>query len=166
VKAVVIHHTLNSAGGESSFAIETIYSLSKLGYDVELVTVQKPDLKLITKTYGKELPVKKIRSIIPFKMNVFGIYQRLLTVLSSLNLNHSDIIIDTNGTNLPLNISQNILYIVYIHFPAILQTSAGYNNNKYNKSLYWKSYFKPYQVMAHLLTKKALKRADIVLTNS
>jgi glycosyltransferase involved in cell wall biosynthesis len=166
VKAVVIHHTLNSTGGESSFAIETIYTLSKLGYDVELVTVQKPDLKLITKTYGKELPVKKIRSIIPFKMNVFGIYQRLLTVLSSLNLNHSDIIIDTNGTNLPLNISQNILYIVYIHFPAILQTSAGYNNNKYNKSLYWKSYFKPYQVMAHLLTKKALKRADIVLTNS
>ncbi|HET7644749.1 MAG TPA: glycosyltransferase [Nitrososphaeraceae archaeon] len=166
MKAVVIHHTLNSAGGESSFAIETIYSLSKLGYDVELVTVQKPDLKLITKTYGKELPVKKIRSIIPFKMNVFGIYQRLLTVLSSLNLNHSDIIIDTNGTNLPLNISQNILYIAYIHFPAILQTSDGYNNNKYNKSLFWKSYFKPYQVMAHLLTKQALKRADIVLTNS
>ena len=95
MKAVVIHHTLNSTGGESSFAIETIYSLSKLGYDVELVTVQKPDLKLITKTYGKELPVKKIRSIIPFKINVFGIYQRLLTVLSSLNLNHSDIINDT-----------------------------------------------------------------------
>ncbi len=81
LKAVVIHHTLNSPGGESSFAIETIHSLSKLGYDIELVTVQKPNLELISKTYGKELPVKNIRFISPFKMNYFGIYQRLLKVM-------------------------------------------------------------------------------------
>lgn len=166
LKAVVIHHTLNSPGGESSFAIETIYSLSKLGYDIELVTVQKPNLEFISKTYGKELPVKNVRFISPFKMNYFGIYQRLLTVMSSLNLKTSDIVINTNGNNLPFNISQNILCILYIHFPALLQTSFEYNNNKYKKSFFWKAYFKPYQIMAHLLTKKALKRANIVLTNS
>lgn len=166
MKAVVIHHTLNSPGGESSFAIETIYSLSKLGYDIELVTVQKPNLELISKTYGKELPVKNVRFISPFKMNYFGIYQRLLTVMSSLNLKPSDIVINTNGNNLPFNISQNNLCILYIHFPALLLTSLEYNNNKYKKSFFWKAYFKPYQIMAHLLTKKALKRANIVLTNS
>jgi glycosyltransferase involved in cell wall biosynthesis len=166
LKAVVIHHTLNSPGGESSFAIETIHSLSKLGYDIELVTVQKPNLERISKTYGKELPVKNIRFISPFKMNYFGIYQRLLTVMSSLNLKPSDIVINTNGNNLPFKIPQNILCILYIHFPALLLTSVEYNNNKYKKSFFWKAYFKPYQIMSHLLTKKALKRANLVLTNS
>lgn len=166
MKAVVLHHTLNSPGGESSFAIETIHSLSKLGYDVELVTVQKPNLERISKIYGKELPVKNIRFISPFKMNYFGIYQRLLTAMSSLDLKPSDIVINTNGNNLPFNIPQNILCILYIHFPALLQTSFGYDNNKYKKSFFWKAYFKPYQIMSHLFTKKALKRANIVLTNS
>jgi glycosyltransferase involved in cell wall biosynthesis len=166
VKAVVIHHTLNSAGGETSFAIETIYSLSKIGYEIELITVDKPNLKLLSKIYGKELSIKKIRSLFPFKMNFFGIYQRLLTIIPSLDLEPSDIVINTNGSNLPIYIPQNILCILYIHFPAILQTSSQYDNNKYNKSLFWKSYFKPYQIMIHLLTKQALKRTDIVLTNS
>ena len=70
LKAVVIHHTLNSPRGESSFAIETIHSLSKLGYDSELVMVQKPNLELISKTYGKELPVKNVRFISPFKWTI------------------------------------------------------------------------------------------------
>ena len=166
LKAVVLHHTLNSPGGESSFVIETIHSLSKLGYDVELVTVPKPNLERISKIYGKELPVKNIRFISPFKMNYFGIYQRLLTAMSSLDLKPSDIVINTNGNNLPFNIPQNILCILYIHFPALLQTSFGYENNKYKKSFFWKAYFKPYQIMSHLFTKKALKRANIVLTNS
>ena len=166
MKAIIIHHTLNSPGGESSFAIETIHSLSKLGYDVELVTVQKPNLEHISKTYGKELPVKNVKFISPFKMNYFGIYQRLLTVMSYLNLKPSDIVINTNGNNLPFKIPQNILCILYIHFPALLLTSVEYDNNKYKKSFFWKAYFKPYQLMSHLLTKKALKRANIVLTNS
>jgi hypothetical protein len=49
VKAVVIHHTLNSPGGESTVAIETIESLYELGYDIELITVQKPNLEYLAK---------------------------------------------------------------------------------------------------------------------
>jgi glycosyltransferase involved in cell wall biosynthesis len=166
LKAVVLHHTLNSRGGESSFAIETINSLSKLGYDIELITVQKPNLELISKTYGKIPPIKNVKYISPFSINCFGIYQRLLTTISSLNLESSDIVINTNGNSLPFNIPHNILCILYIHFPAFLQTSAGYYNNKYKKSLFWKAYFKPYQIMTHLLTKRALKRSNIIFTNS
>ena len=167
LKAVVIHHTLNSRGGESSFAIETINSLSKLGYDIELITVQKPNLELISKTYGKRPSIKKVKYIAPFGMNYLGIYQRLLTTtISSLNLEPSDIVINTNGNSLPFNIPHNILCILYIHFPAILQTSSEYSNNKYKKSLFWKTYFKPYQFMSHLLTKRALKRSNLIFTNS
>ena len=166
MKAVVLHHTLNSPGGESSFAIETMNSLSKLGYDIELVTVQKPNLELISKKYGNIPPIKKIKYISPFSMNYFGIYQRLLTAIPSLNLQPSDIVINTNGNSLPFNLPPNILCILYIHFPAFLQTSPEYNNNKYTQTLFWKAYFKPYQIMTHLLTKRALKRSNIIFTNS
>lgn len=166
MKAVVLHHTLNSRGGESSFAIETINSLSKLGYDIELITVQKPNFEHISKTYGKMPPIKNTKYISPFSINCFGIYQRLLTSISSLKLEPSDIVINTNGNSLPFNIPPNILCILYIHFPAFLQTSSEYSNNKYKKSLFWNAYFKPYQIMTHLLTKRALKRSNIIFTNS
>jgi hypothetical protein len=51
VKAVVIHHTLNAPGGESTVAIETMESLYELGYDIELITVQKPNLEYLAKIY-------------------------------------------------------------------------------------------------------------------
>ncbi len=44
MRAVVIHHDLNTPGGEATAAIETIQCLHELGFDVELLTVQKPDL--------------------------------------------------------------------------------------------------------------------------
>jgi glycosyltransferase involved in cell wall biosynthesis len=166
LKAVVLHHTLNSRGGESSFAIETINTLSKLGYDIELITVQKPNLEIISKTYGKISPIISIKYISPFGLNCFGIYQRLLTTISSLKLEPSDIVINTNGNSLPFKIPLNILCILYIHFPAFLQTSSEYYNNKYKKSLFWNAYFKQYQIMTHLLTKRALKRSNIIFTNS
>jgi alpha-1,2-mannosyltransferase len=166
MKAVVLHHTLNSPGGESSFAIETMNSLSRLGYDIELVTVQKPNLELIAKKYGSIPPIKKIKFISPFSLNYFGIYQRLLTAIPSLNLQPSDIVINTNGNSLPFNLPPNNLCILYIHFPAFLQTSPEYNNNKYSQTLFWKAYFKPYQIVTHLLTKRALKRSNVIFTNS
>jgi len=166
VKAVVLHHTLNSSGGESSFTIETINSLSKLGYDIELITVQKPNFDLITKTYGKKPTIQKVRYISPFSINCFGLYQKLLTTISSLDLEPSDIVINTNGNSLPFNIPSNILCILYIHFPAFLHTSPEYSNDKYNKSLFWNAYFKPYKILTHMLTKRALKRSNIIFTNS
>jgi hypothetical protein len=42
--AVVVHHNLNTPGGEATVAIETIQLLNDLGYDVHLVTTQKPNI--------------------------------------------------------------------------------------------------------------------------
>ncbi len=84
-KAVVIHHTLNSLGGETTVAIETIESLYELGYEVELVTVQPTDFDRIAKSYGKKIRISRAKSLLPFKLNYFGVYQRLLTLLSSIN---------------------------------------------------------------------------------
>src|ERR671917_295148 len=117
MKAAVIHHTLNNPGGETSVAIETIDALHELGYDIELVTSQKPDLNKMSKDYGKRLPIKKVKSVFPFKINVFGIYQRLLHAMPLSGLKESDIIINTNGNTLPYNTPDKAISILYIHFP-------------------------------------------------
>jgi glycosyltransferase involved in cell wall biosynthesis len=166
MKAVVIHHSLNTPGGEATFAIETIQSLHELGYNVDLVTIQKPNLEDIAKIYGKKIPVSNVKSLFPFKLNYFGIYQRLLTSISPIDLKDSDIVINTNGSTVPYGISIDVPYMLYIHFPTLLMNSRGYYNNKYQKSFFWKTYFKPYHIMSNVLTKKALARSNVIITNS
>src|SRR5919112_3705540 len=166
-KAVVIHHTLNTLGGETTVAIETIESLYELGYEVELVTVQPPDLDTIIKSYGKKIHIARIKSLLPFKLNYFGVYQRLLTLLSSIDLKDSDVVINTHGGALPYKISGNVAYLLYLYFPAFLMNSTGiYGSNKYRKSFFWRAYFKPYSMISHYLAMRATTRSNLILTIS
>jgi glycosyltransferase involved in cell wall biosynthesis len=166
-KAVVIHHTLNTLGGETTVAIETIESLYELGYDVELVTIQPPDLDSISRAYGKKIHIGRIRSLLPFKLNYFGIYQRLLTMLSSIDLNDSKVVINTHGDALPYRISGSTPYLLYLHFPTFLMSSTSrYASNKYRKSFFWRAYFKPYSLITHSLAMRAITRSSLILTNS
>lgn len=168
VKAVVIHHTLNAPGGESTVAIETMESLYELGYDIELITVQKPNLEYLAKIYGKRIHIRKIKSLIPFKMNYFSLYQRLLMIIPRLGLRDSDIIINTHGSVIPYRIPNDISCISYLHFPiSVLNSSdSDHGSKKYQKSFLWNAYFKPYAVMANELMKRALFRSNIILVNS
>ncbi|MDQ3835632.1 MAG: glycosyltransferase [Thermoproteota archaeon] len=166
-KAVVIHHTLNSLGGETTVAIETIESLYELGYEVELVTVQPPELETITRSYGKKIHVGHIKNLLPFKLNYFGVYQRLLTLFSSIDFKDSDVVINTHGDALPYRISGNVPYLLYLHFPTFLMNSrGGYGSNKYTRSYFWRVYFKPYSIIAHSLAVRAIARSSLILTNS
>jgi glycosyltransferase involved in cell wall biosynthesis len=166
-KAVVIHHTLNTLGGETTVAIETIESLYELGYEVEFVTVQPPDLDSISRAYGKKIRIEKIKSLLPFKLNYFGIYQRLLTMLSSIDLKDSEVVINTHGDALPYRISGATPYLLYLHFPTFLMSStASYASNKYRKSLFWRAYFKPYTLITQSLAMRAMTRSSLILTNS
>src|SRR5918995_1778756 len=166
-KAIVIHHTLNSLGGETTVAIETIEALYQLGYEVELVTVQPPDLERIAKSYGKKIHIARTKSLLPFKLNYFGVYQRLLTLLSSIDFKDSDVVINTHGDALPYRISGNVPYLLYLHFPTFLMGStASYASNKYKKSLFWRAYFKPYSLISQSLAMRAVTGSSLILTNS
>jgi alpha-1,2-mannosyltransferase len=164
--AVVVHHNLNSPGGEAAVAIETIQSLNDLGYDVHLVTIQKPNIEAISKISGKTIPVTKVYSLFPFKINYLGIYQKILTQLTSLKTKDVEIVICTNGVTLPTNIPCNIPVILYLHFPPSLITTQKYENLKYNKSLFWSIYYKPYKALSSILIKKAFSKSDLILVNS
>jgi alpha-1,2-mannosyltransferase len=164
--AVVVHHNLNSPGGEAAVAIETIQSLNELGYDVHLITIQKPNLDAISKSYGKAISVKKIHSLFPFKINYLGIYQKILTPLYSINSKDVDIVISTNGVTLPNNIPSNIPVVLYLHFPPNLINTQNYRNLKYDKNLFWNAYFKPYKYISKILMKKAFARSNMIMVNS
>ncbi|MDQ3966870.1 MAG: glycosyltransferase [Thermoproteota archaeon] len=166
-KAVVIHHTLNTLGGETTVAIETIESLYQLGYEVELVTVQPPDLERIAKSYGKKIHIARTKSLLPFKLNYFGVYQKLMTMLSSTDFKDSDIVINTHGDALPYRISANVAYLLYLYFPTFMMNSSGnYGSNKYRKSFFWRAYFKPYSMITHYLAMRATTRSNLILTIS
>ncbi len=166
-KAVVIHHTLNTLGGETTVAIETIESLHQLGYEVKLVTVQPPDLERIEKSYGKKIHIEEIRSLLPFKLEYFSLYQRLLTMFAATGFKDSDIIINTQGNALPYRISPSVAYILYLYFPTFLMSSSGiYGSNKYRKSVFWRAYFKPYSSITRYLARQASMRPNMILTIS
>jgi glycosyltransferase involved in cell wall biosynthesis len=69
--ANVVHTSLNARGGAERLAVATIRALSSMGIDVELVTVEKPDMALIRNAYstgiGRDL--KKIRTLSLFPIN-------------------------------------------------------------------------------------------------
>jgi glycosyltransferase involved in cell wall biosynthesis len=166
-KAVVIHHTLNTLGGETTVAIETIESLYQLGYEVELITVQRPDFERISESYGKKIHLARTKSLLPFKLNYFGVYQRLLTMLSSIDFKDSDVVINTHGGALPYKIPGNVAYLLYLYFPTFLMNSTGiYGSNKYRKSFFWRAYFKPYSMITHYLAMRSTTRPNLILTIS
>lgn len=166
-KAVVIHHTLNTLGGETTVAIETIESLHQLGYEVKLVTVQPPNLERIEKSYGKKIHIEEIKSLLPFKLEYFSLYQRLLTMFALTDFKDSDIIISTQGNVLPYRIAPNVAYLLYLYFPTFLMSSSGiYGSNKYRKSVFWRAYFKPYSSITRYLARHASMRPNLILTIS
>ncbi|WP_148681162.1 glycosyltransferase [Candidatus Nitrososphaera gargensis] len=169
VKAAVIHHTLNTLGGETTVAIDAIESLHELGYEVDLITVQPPDLERVAKAYGKDLQIKHMISLLPFKANYFGMYQKLMTVLLSSRIHGADIVLNTHGDLLPYHI-EGSRQISYVHFPAFLLTSSEeFRNWKYENSLFWRAYFKPYQSISSFLAKRAARNNNnlgLVLVNS
>lgn len=167
MNAAVLHHSLNRPGGETTVALQIIDSLQYIGYNVKLISVEKLDHKSVATAYGKQVLARNSRYLIPFKLGYFGLYQRFLTCISSLALHDIDLVINTNGTVLPLKIPKNVPSILYVHFPtALLNVPSYVHNDKYQKSLFWKMYFKPYRILANILTRRALSGTGTVVVNS
>ena len=63
--ANIVHISLNARGGGERLAVATIKAISSMGMDVELSTIEKPDMALIRNAYGTGIDgdVKKIRTL-------------------------------------------------------------------------------------------------------
>lgn len=105
--ANVVHISLNARGGGERLAVATIKALSAMGIQVELATIEKPDMTLICDAYGTSIEhdLQKIRTLSLFKSTEKGV------------------IVNTHGDMLPFfrrdfNKKNSV---VYCHYPI-----AGY----------------------------------------
>lgn len=108
--ANVVHISLNARGGGERLAIATIKALSSMAIDVELATIEKPDMVLIRDAYGTDIhrDVKKVRT---------------LNILQKYRSQNYSITINTHGDMLPFyhkDFSKKNA-ITYCHYPI-----AGY----------------------------------------
>ncbi len=104
--ANIVHISLNARGGGERLAVATIKAVSSMGVDVELSTLEKPDMQLIHDAYGTSIDadLKKIRTL--------NIFQKHLPQDYSLTVN-------THGDMLPFyrNDFNKKNSITYCHYP-------------------------------------------------
>ncbi|MEM1588632.1 MAG: glycosyltransferase [Candidatus Bathyarchaeia archaeon] len=168
MRTLVLHHTLNSAGGGERVSLATIEALKELGKGkVDLGTVEKTDWKKVKNTFGEVTLPDKEMNILPFKLSLFGIYQRSLTGLYVYKYRKKyDLIINTHGDVMPA-----FCDVTYMHFPTftlLKQPTLLIKHKdfiKYRKNLFWRIYFIPYEFIQTKLVKKYLEHS-LILTNS
>jgi glycosyltransferase involved in cell wall biosynthesis len=104
--ANIVHITLNARGGGERLAVATIKAISSMGIDVELSTVEKPDMLMIHDAYGTNVSedIKKVRT---------------LNILQKYNPRNYNLTVNTHGDMLPFYhkdfTKKNA--ITYCHYP-------------------------------------------------
>ncbi|HWS19876.1 MAG TPA: glycosyltransferase family 4 protein [Nitrososphaera sp.] len=102
----IVHISLNARGGGERLALATIKAISSMGIDVELSTVEKPDMSLIQDTFGTSLDgdIKKIRT---------------LNILQKYSARNYSLTVNTHGDMLPFYHKDfnKKNAITYCHYP-------------------------------------------------
>lgn len=102
----MVHISLNARGGGERLAVATIKAISSIGIDVELSTIEKPDMALIRLAYGTGIDgdVKKIRT---------------LNILQKYSASNCSLTVNTHGDMLPFYCKDFTKKnaITYCHYP-------------------------------------------------
>lgn len=162
MKAVVIHHDLSARGGGEKVCVTVLELLHEMGFDISLVTISPPKIEEIKKAFGKDVSfVKEVHKLLPFRLRMFGIYQRMFTLIPSLRV-EGDICLVTHGDVYPY-LTSKIPTISYCYFPVVALIQKMYPS-KYQHG-FWRAYFEPYRMTVGLLMGFAMKR-NVVVTIS
>jgi alpha-1,3-mannosyltransferase len=129
-------------GGAERFTLDLIPMLHDRGMSVNLATFDRVKWTSVQRMFGQiQIPDTQI-SLLPFRLRLFGIYQRILMKLIADRLGkRSDIIVNTHSDHL-------FCYsdIVYMHGVTPLdETDSAGVFSRYNRSLLMKLYFYPYK---------------------
>ena len=149
-KAKIIHDNLNAGGGSERLAFATIELLNEMGFKVDLLTLQKPNLKEIKSDFGggnsnswdfDQVGIFDFRTIIGVKKTGETSNEKNVRDIKSISDNSKfddknyDLIINTHGDLLPYYYSHNEndnkngewpkrnlpIKITYCHYPLVPQ---------------------------------------------
>lgn len=139
LKVGLLHNTLNVIGGAERFTLDLIPLLHERGMQVNLATFDKVRWSSVRRMFGEIDPPDNQISILPFRLRLFGIYQRILMKFIANKLQErSDVVINTHSDHL-------FCYsdIAYMHGVTPLEGEDVFQ--RYQKSLLMKLYFMPYK---------------------
>ena len=144
-KIAITHHTLSSLGGGERVGVSLIEVLNKVGVVPDVYTTSPVKLSYLQQFYGKEIKCN-VKSILPMSVRLFGIYQRIVASFKSFSLKGYDVVINTTGIYTPLFWKSLIKrYLLYVYNPLVALHLSVSEKLKYERSLFWKLYYKPYQ---------------------
>jgi glycosyltransferase involved in cell wall biosynthesis len=142
LKVGLLHNTLNVMGGAERFTLDLIPMLHQRGMQVNLATFDKVRWDSVRRMFGEVDAPDAQMSILPFRLRLFGIYQRILMRFIADKLQRkSDVVINTHSDHL-------FCYsdIVYMHGVTPLDWEGNSGAlQRYEKSLLMKMYFMPYR---------------------
>ena len=158
VRVLVVHHSLNTVGGAERLCLNVMEALKGAGHKVTLASLEKPDWGRVRRAFGRSVEVES-RYVLPFRLRMFGIYQRPLTGLVAQALRGgADMIVNTHGDLMPCHAD-----LTYMHYPVLaLGLERG---SKYTSSPFWRLYFTPYELSQRVMLRMFLKRG-VIATNS
>ncbi|HDI01930.1 MAG TPA: glycosyltransferase [Candidatus Bathyarchaeota archaeon] len=162
MRVAVVHHSLNSCGGGERLCLNVIEALKARGHEVILATTEPTDWDRVRTAFGRSPEPDKELNLLPLRLRAFGIYQRMATgLLVSKLLGEVDMVINTHGDMVAAP-----CHITYVHYPvfALLEQTRDVRV-KYRKSLFWRFYFTPYQLLQTRLWRFFVGRT-LILTNS
>ena len=165
-KIAICHHTLTSLGGGERVGVSLIDALNKTGIVPDVYTTSPIDLTYLQNFYGKKIECK-LHTIMPFAVRLFGIYQRLVASMHSFRLIGYDVVVNTTGIYVPIFLKSFIKrYIIYIYNPLVpIYPFAVKGHLKYERSLFWKLYFQPYQNIIRTSIKRLGNNELLAVSN-
>ena len=158
VRVLVVHHSMNTVGGAERLCLNVMEALKGAGHKVTLASLEKPDWGRIRRSFGRSVEVES-KYVLPFRLRMFGIYQRPLTGLVAQALKGgADMVVNTHGDLMPCHAD-----LTYMHYPVLaLGLERG---SKYTSSPFWRLYFTPYELSQRVMLRMFLKRG-VIATNS
>jgi hypothetical protein len=116
LKANFVYSDLNPCGGGERLTLLTMQAVLDLGFDIDLTTLDRPDITKLENAYGKDI-ASTIKSV--KKINVLRIFDEQ-SIRNNIEKNSYDLIINTHGDIDPYyseSLSKNNA-ITYCHFPS------------------------------------------------
>jgi len=156
MKILLLHHSLNSAGGGEKVCLTTVEALREAGHEIILATADKIDWKAVERYYGKRFEVDE-RQLVPSWFRLPGSYRRLATFCSTDLRSEVDLTINMHG-----DVMLTRCGITYVHIPTFaLRSITGH----YGESFLWRFYLAPYEVIQRMLVRRYFEKT-FILTNS
>ena len=116
MKANLVYSDLNPCGGGERLTLITMQAILEMGIDIELTTLQKPDIRRLENAFGKRIAsvIENIK-----KVNILGAWEEKSISENIIRKNY-DLVINTHGDIAPYyhtSLSKSNA-ITYCHFPT------------------------------------------------